>query len=173
MTGRVGARPIRTDRLDLEPLRADHADEMSEVLGSPELYEFIGGVPLTAPELRTRYERVLAGSPDPAISWCNWVVRLREEDRLVGAVQATISPGFPGPAAQIAWMVGVEWQKRGIAKEAARALVDWLRRVPVRGVLAHIHPDHQASAAVAAAVGLKPTADSHDGETIWRLSFDA
>lgn len=171
LTGRVVARPVRTDRLDLEPLRTEHADEMSEVLGSPELYAFIGGAPLTAPELRARYERVLAGPPDPATSWCNWVARLRAEDRLVGAVQATITPGHPGPAALIAWTVGTAWQRRGIATEAARALVDWLRQVPVRGVLAHIHPDHHASAAVAAAAGLEPTADSHDGEVVWRRTL--
>ncbi|MER7083455.1 Protein N-acetyltransferase, RimJ/RimL family [Saccharopolyspora kobensis] len=162
---------LRSDRLDLEPLRADHAEEMSAVLASPELYEFIGGVPLTAAELRARYERMLAGSPDPEVSWCNWVIRLRAENRLVGAVQATIGPGYPGPAAEIAWMVGTGWQRRGIAKEAVLALVDWLRRLPVRGVLAHVHPRHRASAAVAEAAGLQPTADIHDGEVVWRLPF--
>ncbi|MER5387579.1 GNAT family N-acetyltransferase [Saccharopolyspora sp. NPDC002686] len=169
MKGRVAPPVLRTDRLTLEPLRADHAEEMSEVLAAPELYDFIGGVPLTATELRARYERMLAGSPDPEVSWCNWVIRLRAEDCLVGAVQATIIPGYPGPAAQIAWMVGTPWQKRGIAKEAALALVDWLRRLPVRCVIAHVHPDHQASAAVAAASGLEPTGDTHDGELVWRL----
>ncbi|MGW1680948.1 GNAT family N-acetyltransferase [Saccharopolyspora sp. NPDC002376] len=169
MNERVAPPVIRTERLDLEPLRADHADEMSEVLAAPELYDFIGGAPLTASELRSRYVRMLAGSPEPAVSWCNWVIRLRAEDCLVGTVQATISPGYPGPAAQIAWVVGTGWQKRGIAKESALALVDWLRRLPVRCVIAHIRPDHQASAAVAAAAGLEPTGDVHDGELVWRL----
>ncbi|MGP4015087.1 GNAT family N-acetyltransferase [Saccharopolyspora sp. 5N708] len=162
---------IRTERLGLVPLRVDHAAEMSNVLADPELYGFIGGTPLSAQTLRSRYERIIAGAPDPAVSWCNWVVRLLAEARLVGTVQATIAPGEHGPIAEIAWIVGTAWQRRGIAKEAARGLVDWLRRQPVSGVVAHIHPDHRASAAVATATGLKPTGQWHNGELSWRLTI--
>ncbi|MBB5156766.1 RimJ/RimL family protein N-acetyltransferase [Saccharopolyspora phatthalungensis] len=162
---------IRTERLGLVPLRLDHAAEMSCVLADPDLYGFIGGVPLTPHELRSRYERMLAGPPDPAVSWCNWVIRLLDEARLVGAVQATITPGYPGPVAEIAWIVGTDWQRQGIAKEAVRGLVDWLRRKPVRGIIAHIHPEHRASAAVATATGLKPTGHWHNGELSWRLTL--
>ncbi|MEV0084606.1 GNAT family N-acetyltransferase [Saccharopolyspora sp. NPDC050642] len=174
MSSAGGIRPqvVRTERLDLMPLRIDHAAEMSSVLGDPELYAFIGGAPLTPEELRTRYERMLAGPPDPEVSWCNWVIRLSGEEILVGTVQATLSPAYPGPIAEIAWIVGTDWQQRGIATEAARGLVDWLRRKPVRAVLAHIHPDHQASAAVATAAGLRPTDQWHDGELTWRLTLD-
>jgi RimJ/RimL family protein N-acetyltransferase len=58
--------------------------------------------------------------------------------------------------AEIAWVVGTPWQGQGIATEAARALVAWLRNRSVRTVIAHIHPRHHASAAVAAAAGLTP-----------------
>lgn len=169
--GDIRPQVIRTERLGLVPLRVDHAPEMSDVLADPELYDFIGGAPLTARELRSRYARVLAGSPDPEVSWCNWVIRLLDEARLVGTVQATIGPGYPGPVAEIAWMVGTAWQRQGIAKEAVRGLVDWLRRKPVRGVIAHIHPEHRASAAVATATGLKPTGQWHNGELSWRLTI--
>ncbi|MEV0702024.1 GNAT family N-acetyltransferase [Saccharopolyspora sp. NPDC050389] len=169
-----GIRPqvIRTERLDLMPLRIDHAAEMSSALADPELYGFIGGAPLTPEELRTRYERVLAGPPDPEVSWCNWVIRLTDEECLVGTLQATMSPAYLGPVAEIAWIVGTDWQKRGIATEAARGVVDWLRRKPVRAVLAHIHPDHRASAAVATATGLKPTGQWHNGELTWRMTLN-
>lgn len=172
--GMGGIRPqvIPTERLGLVPLRIDHAEEMSSALADPALYDFIGGAPLTPQELRSRYERMLAGSPDPEVSWCNWVIQLRDEPRLVGTIQATIGPGYPGPVAEIAWIVGTDWQRRGIAKEAARGLVDWLRRKPVRAVLAHIHPDHRASAAVATATGLEPTGQWHDGELTWRLTLN-
>ncbi|MEU6267650.1 GNAT family N-acetyltransferase [Saccharopolyspora shandongensis] len=174
MSSAGGIRPpvIRTERLDLMPLRIDHAAEMSSVLADPELYAFIGGAPLTSEELRTRYERILAGSPDPEVSWCNWVIRLSGETSLVGTVQATLRPAYPGPIAEIAWIVGTDWQKRGIATEAARGLVDWLRRKPVRAVIARIHPDHHASAAVATAAGLQPTDQWYDGERAWHLTLD-
>jgi len=49
---------------------------MAAVLSDPGLHAFTGGSPLTAQALRSRYERLLAGSPGPAVSWCNWVIRL-------------------------------------------------------------------------------------------------
>jgi RimJ/RimL family protein N-acetyltransferase len=164
----VTAEPIRTDRLTLLPLRAGHAGEMAAALADPDLHAFIGGAPLSRPDLRARYERLVAGSPDPAVSWCNWVIQLRDPGCLVGTVQATISAD--GPTAEVAWVVGTPWQGQGIATEAARALVAWLGQQSVPAVIAHIHPDHRASAAVAAAAGLTPTDERHDGEVRWHLN---
>lgn len=93
---------IRTTRLDLLPLQVSHAAEMAVVLSDPALHTFIGGSPSTPEALRQRYERLVAGSPDPAVSWCNWVLRETSESRLVGTVQATVA----GPTAEIAWVVG-------------------------------------------------------------------
>lgn len=159
----LAAEAISTGRLDLLPLRVGHAEEMAAVLSDPALHAFTGGTPDTAGELRSRYRRVTAGSGDPDVSWLNWVIRLRAEDCLTGYVQATVR----GPVAEIAWVVGTPWQGRGIATEAARALVGWLTRRPTADVIAHIHPDHHASAAVARAAGLVPTGIRQDGELRW------
>lgn len=64
-------------------------------------------------------------------------------------------------------MVGTAWQGRGIAIEAVRGLVGWLDEQSM-AIIAHIHPDHGASAAVATAAGLTPTDEWHDGEIRWR-----
>ncbi|HUQ54127.1 GNAT family N-acetyltransferase [Lentzea sp.] len=155
---------ISTARLDLLPLRPEHAAEMAGVLADPALHAFIGGTPHTPEALRARYERLAAGSPDPAQRWLNWVIRLRDEDCLTGTVQATIT----GEVAEIAWVVGTPWQGRGIASEAARGLVGWLGTQAVRTVLAHVHPGHHASAAVATSAGLTATGELHDGEVRWQ-----
>jgi RimJ/RimL family protein N-acetyltransferase len=166
----IAAQPVSSGRLTLVPLSIGHADEMAAVLADRDLYTFIGGSPPTRQELRARYERWSAGSPDPAESWCNWVIQLRSPRCLAGTVQATIRTGDE-PVAEVAWVVGTPWQGRGIATEAARALIAWLRQQSVRTVVAHIHPRHQASAAVAAAAGLIPTGELHDGEMRWRLTL--
>ncbi|MFF8936501.1 GNAT family N-acetyltransferase [Streptomyces paradoxus] len=166
----LAAQAISTGRLDLLPLRVEHAEEMAAVLSDPALYAFIGGAPDTRRDLRSRYRRITAGSPDPAVSWLNWVIRLREESCLTGTVQATVGPSGHGTVAEVAWVVGVPWQGRGIAVEAARGLVDWLCGLPVHTVVAHIHPEHRASAAVATAAGLTPTDAWHDGEVRWQRS---
>jgi RimJ/RimL family protein N-acetyltransferase len=161
---------ISTARLDLVPLSAVHAEEMATVLSSPALHTFIGGEPLTPDALRTRYERLVAGSSVPSVTWCNWVLRLHAESCLVGTVQATVTGG--GSVVEIAWVVGLPWQGRGLATEAARGLVSWLAHKPsVRTVVAHIHPKHGASAAVATAVGLTPSEQSQDDEVRWHRAM--
>lgn len=165
------ARPISTERIDLLPLRVEHAEEMASVLSDPDLHAYTGGTPDTPPALRSRYERMTAGSPDPAVSWLNWMLRLRAESRLTGTVQATAAPSDDGLVAEIAWVVGTPWQARGLASEAACGLLLWLRDQSVRTVVAHIHPDHGASAAVATAAGLAPTDTWHDGERRWRRTL--
>lgn len=163
----VTARTISTERLDLLPLRVEHADEMAAVLADPALHAFIGGEPQTPEALRSRYRRLTAGSCDPAVRWLNWVIRLREASCLTGTVQATLRLDGPDTLAEVAWVVGTPWQGRGIAGEAARGLVDRLGRDGVRTVVAHIHPGHTASAAVAAFAGLTATDETHDGEIRW------
>lgn len=167
------AETFHTGRLAILPLRVEHAEEMAAVLSDPALHTFIGGAPATEQALRARYERLVTGSPDPAVSWCNWVIQLRDAGCLTGTVQATVATtGRGGRVAEIAWVVGTAWQGRGIATEAARALVGWLGDHGVRTAIAHIHPDHQASAAVATAIGLTPTGQWQDGEIRWRLVLE-
>ena len=161
--------PISTERLDLLPLRVEHAAEMAGVLSDPALHTFMGGSPESPVGLASRYERLVAGSSDPTVSWCNWVISLRAERRLTGTVQATITSDELGSVAEIAWVVGTRWQGRGIATEAAQGLAGWLDD-RVHTLVAHIHPDHAASAAVAAACGLAPTDHVVDGEIRWSRS---
>ncbi|MCF2533449.1 GNAT family N-acetyltransferase [Yinghuangia soli] len=162
---------IQTDRLTLLPLQVEHADEMAAVLGDPALHTFIGGEPETLEALRARYRRWSAGSPDPGQAWCNWVVKIRDEGVLAGTVQATVTADERGYAAEISWVVGTPWQGHGIAREAAQGLIGWLREVPVHTVIAHIHPDHKASGAVAAAAGLAATDRWEDGEVRWEAAL--
>ena len=159
------AEPISTPRLTLEPLAVEHAAEMAETLGDPALHAFTGGSPATAEALRDRYARLVAGPPsDRDEAWLNWVIRLDESNALVGYVQATVTPA----QTEVAWVVGTPWQGRGIATEAARALVEWLRERGASAIVAMIHLDHAASSAVARRIGLVPTAQRVEGEVVWR-----
>ncbi|MBB5787110.1 GNAT family N-acetyltransferase [Jiangella mangrovi] len=157
---------VVTERFELVPLTVDDAADMAEVLADPALYAFIGGAPPTLPELRARYERLAAGrSPDGSEEWLNWVVRRRPDSRAVGYVQATVTD--EGRQAEIAWVVGTAFQGQGYATAAAAALVGWLDARGVHTVVAHVHPDHAASEAVARRAGLHPTDHYEDGERRW------
>ncbi len=165
------AAPLRTARLLLEPLLVDHADEMAAVLGDPALYTFTGGAPPGVEELRQQYARQVVGrSADGTEDWLNWVLRVREDGRAVGYLQATVTTEAGRRAADVAWVLGTGEQGRGLATEAATAMVRWLLAQGVDVVTAHVHPDHKASAAVAGRVGFAPTPDIVDGEVRWILA---
>src|SRR3954471_9576598 len=137
---------LRTARLHLEPLAVSHAAEAARAFADARLHPFTGGAPADEEALRDRYTRQVAGhSPDGTQTWLNWMLRRPDTAELVGTVQATVS----GETAELAWVVAVPHQGHGFAVEAAQAMAGWLRGSGVRRFVAHIHPDHAASAGVA------------------------
>ncbi len=143
-------------------------EEMAAALDDVELHRFIGGRPATEDELRSRYQVQSVGrSPDGGQGWLNWVVRVRETGVAVGTVQATVTE----EGAELAWVVSTRHQGQGYAVEAATGMAAWLRGQGVRTLIAHVHPDHEASARVAARLGLRPTGTVHDGETLWTTAL--
>lgn len=165
---RFAVERLVTERLALDPLRVDDAAELAPLLDDPALHAFTGGAPAGAAELRARFARQVAGrSPDGTARWLNWVVRLRATGAAAGTVQATVVPEGDRLAAQVAWVIATPHQRRGYAREAAVALVDWLGARGAGVIVAHVHPAHAASNAVARAAGLRPTDRSVDGEVRW------
>jgi RimJ/RimL family protein N-acetyltransferase len=159
---------LTSERLALEPLRVDHPQEMAPLLDDTELHSFIGGRPATVEQLRDRYARQIVGrSPDGSQRWLNWVVRERESGEAPGTVQATIAKQDGRAVAEVAWVISSPHQRRGFAREAATAMATWLRQQGVDVVVAHVHPQHEASMAVARALGLAPTETVVDGEVRW------
>ena len=162
------AQPLTTRRLVLEPLHPDHARELAPVLADPALHEFTGGEPESEAQLHARYTRQAAGqSPDGTRGWLNWVVRDRASLAPVGTIQATISDADDGRCAELAWVIATSRQGEGLATEAAGAAKDWLRARGVTRFVAHVHPNHGASAAVARHLGLAATEARHAGEVRW------
>ena len=52
----------------------------------------------------------------------------------------------------------------------ARGLVGWMSAQGVGRIIAHVHPDHSASSAVVAALGMVATPVRVDGEVEWELA---
>jgi RimJ/RimL family protein N-acetyltransferase len=159
---------VPEERLLLEPLRVDHAAEMATVLADPALYTFTGGSPPSEQQLEERYGWQVAGSSDGIEGWHNWIVRQIADGRAVGFVQATVTGALGAETAALAWLIGTDFQAQGYAREAATLLVRQLAGWGVSSYTANIHPDHHASQAVAASIGLQPTEDRVGGEVRWQ-----
>jgi RimJ/RimL family protein N-acetyltransferase len=134
---------LRGRGVRLEPLSTAHAAPMEHVLADAGLYEFIGGSPPSRADLEARYARQVAGPRGAVFAWHTWIIRLVDGDEPVGYVQATVNGD--DSVAELAWVVGMPWQGRGIASDAASAVVEFVDACGVERVIAHVHPDHVAS----------------------------
>ena len=109
---------LLTRRLELVPVVADDAEELTDVFGDQRLYAFLASHPTTTEELRAQFARLAAVArvvDKAGTAQRNWTVRRRRDGRAVGMLQAAFSD--QGRAAEIAWAVGVPWQGQGIASE--------------------------------------------------------
>jgi RimJ/RimL family protein N-acetyltransferase len=155
---------LAAGELRLDPLQPADAGELAPLLDDPGLHEFIGGEPLSEPELEARFRRLVRGAPPGSgATWLNWTIRRRADGRAVGTAQATLIDGD----ATLAWVVAAKWQGRGYGSEAARALVAWAEGEGLTAS-ANVHPGHMASERVAARAGLRATDDWAAGERVWR-----
>ena len=167
------AAPLESRRFLLEPLRVEHAEEAVTVFDDERLHTYIGDAPATLEQLRSRFARQTLGhSADGTEDWLNWMVRDQATGGIVGTVQSTVCHGGEHHdglrlVAEVAWVVATPFQGRGVATEAAGAMISWLREKGVDEVIAHIHPDNLASIGVARALALRPTTIVHDGELRW------
>lgn len=145
---------------------------MAEVLSGPSLYEYTDGEPPSEEQLRRQDTSQSRGhSVDLTERWINELVVLQTTGEAIGYVQATVP--FSVEYAEVAWVISSPWQGRGDVIQATALLVSQLAALGVRAVVAHIHPDHAASAAVARRLDMHPTNTVVDGEGRWEGAVSA
>lgn len=155
-----------TEALSLRPVRVDDAAVMVAVLADPALYQFTGGTPPTEAELERRYAAQTRGySANRTEEWLNSVVLVGAQRMPVGYVQGTIP--VDGAPTEVSWVIGRQWQGRGYARRASELLVLEVARRGVRSIVAHIHPEHEASQRIASRLGMVATSAVVEGEVRW------
>nr|WP_296415423.1 GNAT family protein [Phytobacter sp.] len=118
--------PLMSDLYFLEPLDKSHAHKMYAGLCIIDDYKYIpSNPPASLDELTARYERISQRhSPDKSEIWLNWVIIHRKSGAYLGYVQSTIM--VDNGWAYIAYHVFGIYQKKGIAKQCVRMLIDFL-----------------------------------------------
>lgn len=156
---------LSTLRLRLDPMMASHAKAMFPILSDTQLYKFTGDEPPESEiSLETRYRYLESRkSPDEEQLWLNWLVILEETATPIGYVQATVSENY----ADVAWVIGSEWQSNGYASEAALSIVQLLGANGVKTIRACINPDHVASQRVAGYAGFSKSDLVECDEDVW------
>ncbi len=153
--------------VQLQPLRAEDADELVGLLEESELRVWLRARDVE--QLRQRFGRwEVRCSPDGRERWLNWVFRSKDDCRALGWAQATVGGG----AAQVAYATLPAERGRGFASAALREVIAELRdHHEVVFFEAHIREDNLGSQKVAAAAGLRHTDRTVRGESVWTMSI--
>ncbi|WP_232488635.1 GNAT family N-acetyltransferase [Brevibacterium antiquum] len=157
---------MMNEAVTLRPLCVGDAAEMAVVLSHPVLYRYTGGQPPSEADLKRLYVIQNRGGPaDRSEMRLNDIVTVGDDQQAVGFVQATLPADQR--SAEISWVIGRPWQGLGYAGRAALLLTDDLRTRGVEQIIAHFHPDHEASQRIAERLGMTESDVVVDGETRW------
>lgn len=164
-----------TERLRIEKLTTQHAQQLFEPLQDSRIYTYIQEVPPpTIEALEHRYIQLIAG-PDPGAGerWLNWIMVLKNSMVPIGSLQATVA----GSNAEIAYVVFPDYWRQGFAREGLCWLLKYLSMIEsVVKVLAQIDSCNAASIALIRSVGFKQdnvVVTSRGRDIVFGKSWDA
>lgn len=158
-------RVLETERLRLEPLRAEHAHTLFEGLSNTVLYEFISEEPPRSIEaLEKRYASLESRtSPRGDEQWLNWVIQTKPDGRSHGYVQATVRDA----TANVAYLLFEESWAKGLAREAVLAVLEHLRGFyGVRLVIANVDTRNRRSIGLLRRLGFRLSVTREGAERI-------
>ncbi|MDN2566428.1 GNAT family N-acetyltransferase [Aquibium sp. A9E412] len=168
--GRCAAPVLETERLVLRAHRADDLDAYAAMWADPEMARYVGGRAFTREEAWTRLLRHRGSWA--LLGFGFWVVTERAGGRLIGEagvqeMQRRIDPPMTGML-EAGWGVLPEVQGRGLAREAARAVLGWAEaRFPGRPFACLIDARHAASIRLARDLGFRDFALSrYEGDEV-------
>jgi RimJ/RimL family protein N-acetyltransferase len=148
--------PLRTTRMLIRPCRADDAEALYVLRTHPEVATWAHSVPTDLAEWRERFT-------DPEIA--PHVLTVEVSGEIVGELMAYVRDGASqrevrelaaGSEAELGWLIAPEHQGRGLATEAARALVELcFNALGVRRVVASTFEANRASWRVMEKAGMR------------------
>jgi RimJ/RimL family protein N-acetyltransferase len=149
---------LSSDRLVLEPLAERYADDVVDLFADPAMSSLLGA-DLSDPTLARRMvDNRLAYDGPPELG--HWAVLL--DGVLVGLAHLRPSGELPGGLPEIGWYLAVRHGGRGLATEAAGALLrHGLDSLGLHSVWALIHIDNAPSLRLAARLGFLPVGEGH------------
>jgi RimJ/RimL family protein N-acetyltransferase len=143
---------VVTDRLHLRPLRESDLDEYAALYADPEVVRFLlGGAQPWDRGRSWRHLAFLLGHWQ--LGRCGmWALEHRESGAFLGTVGFAEPAGWPG--CELAWALARRCWGNGYATEGARAALAYAFCTLQRPrVISLIHPQNQASVAVAERIG--------------------
>ena len=162
---------LHSERLRLRAPTVDDFQHSLAMWSDPAVTRFIGGRPQTKEEVWGRLLRYIGHWQ--ALGYGYWVVETIDEGRYIGEVglsdyRRDIIPTLDG-LPEAGWVLAPSAHGRGLALEAARAVLAWRdTELPRGATVCIIAPEHAASLRIAEKLGFRPFSDSlyHGNRTL-------
>jgi RimJ/RimL family protein N-acetyltransferase len=149
---------LTTKRLHLDELRESDADTLFQYRSDPSVARYQGWRPASRDEARGFIASQQQASLELPDSWLQFAIRLSGDGALVGDLGLHI-PAEGDGSYEFGVTIAPAHQGKGYAREAVRALLDWLfRTLGARRVHASIDPRNVASAALLRSLGMRQEA---------------
>jgi len=151
---------LATARLSLVPCEDKHVDGLHALNADPEVMRYISGRAETRDETVAMVDRVKQRWVEFGYSWWSFIDRETGEIVGAGALQnlrraATAAPD-PACPLEIGWRLRRDHWHRGLATEAARAIVGFaFETIRAEELYAVCDPDNLASASVMKRLGMQ------------------
>ena len=161
--------PIVTERLLLRRSRPEDADTISAYRSDPEVHRYQGWDRLDPEGIRAEIVAMAAREPGAPGGWVQFSAEERESGRLVGDVGLSPADDEPG-VIKLGYTTSPEFQGRGYATEAVRALVDYaFDTLGADLVRAYASAANTSSIRVAEKVGLRlvERIERRYGDEVW------
>ncbi len=145
-----------TDRLTIEPLGHEHAEGLFAALDHPEVAQYLSAPDVTTLEaVHARIDRLARGPANSDEIWLNAAIRRSDDGAIVGRLEASMY----GAWAELAYLIGPTYQRRGYGREAVRWLIAELRSRGVVELWAAVQPGNSPSLALLEALGFTRQAE--------------
>ena len=141
---------IETERLRLRPVAVDDLDEVVRLHEDPDVARFMG-----TPDREWLVEWVKGSDGEWAeLGYGRMAILDRASGEFLGRTGLKRWPQFE--ETEVGWALQPEARGKGIATEAAGAVLEWSEQFELPYVTSMIRPDNHASIAVAERLGLSP-----------------
>lgn len=152
-----------TNRIILEPLLPEDAQDMFSGLSDNRAYQFIPDEPpISLEALRDRYVFLSeGGNSDGTEIWLNWIIRQAVDQKAVGYTQATLT----AEEAIVAYHIFPAYWRQGIATDAMQFTLTTIFHNPdIKIARAFVDTRNHASIALLHKLGFKQVRTIHDAD---------
>ncbi len=152
----VKARRVETSRLILRPFQPDDLPAYAAIRSNPDVARYLPGGPASAAKGAETAAKLV---PNFAALWDDpgygpWALVEKAGDRLIGHLGLRLLPDF-GDRTELLYAIGPAFQKRGYAREGAKAALTFgFEVLRLDTITALALPENQASLRVMEAVGM-------------------